>query len=155
MFTVVAGGASALSYQWWRGAEPIIGATDASFAIAAPSVADSGMTLRVTVAGADGMIESSPVHLTVNPAVAQTFALWALAIPDAMQRGALDCPAGDGVSNLVKYALGLSAAAPAAAEQLPRMRVDGEDRWYRSVRDAVIRSGQFAGAKSSHRKSFG
>ena len=130
VFTVEAGGASAVSYQWWRGAEPIIGATDASFTIAAPSVADSGMTLRVTVAGADGMIESSPVHLTVNPVSAQTFASWALSIPDAMQRGALDCPAGDGVPNLVKYALGLPAAAPAAAEQLPRMRLDGENRWY-------------------------
>jgi hypothetical protein len=131
LYTVAATDLSPLSYQWWRGAEPIIGATAESYTIAAPSLADSGAIFRVTVASEAGLVESLPVCLTVNPATTPTYDSWARAIQDPAQREALDCPEDDGVPNLMKYVLGLAPTVRATADRLPWLRVDGETRWYR------------------------
>jgi hypothetical protein len=135
VLSVSATDSGALGYQWWRGAEPIVGATGATYTIPAATLADSGAVFRVTVFGATSSVESAPACLTVNPAVAFTFAAWAQAIPDAAKRGPLDIPADDGAPNLLKYALGLAPTAPVSSAALPQLVEVGGTRSFRWTRD--------------------
>lgn len=139
---------AALHYQWWRGAEPLIGAEGPSYTISRATTADSGAEFRVTVYSSNGSTESRPAHLTVNPVAPVAFETWALAIPNAAKRSPLDAPADDGVPNLLKYALGLPPAVRASAAQLPRLRQDGNAFRYRFSRDkiatGIVATPQFA-----------
>jgi hypothetical protein len=61
----------------------------------------------------------------IPPEPDESFAAWMAGLgegdlPPDGQRGPLDAPAGDGMSNLLKYALGLSPMVP-AAEAAPRL----------------------------------
>lgn len=135
VFSVTATDSVPLSYQWWRGSEPIVGATGATYQIPFSTLADSGTVVRGTVFSINGSASSAPAVLTVNPAGPLAYADWALAIPDVARRGPLDNPAGDGVSNLMKYALGLSPSASAAPNQMPALLRNGEKLAYRFARD--------------------
>ena len=60
-----------------------------------------------------------------------SFAAWMASLPDVEkppigQRGPLDTPAGDGLSNLLKYALGLKPLTPYADEGLKLAYVSGD-----------------------------
>ncbi|HEX9082320.1 MAG TPA: putative Ig domain-containing protein, partial [Holophagaceae bacterium] len=65
-FTVVATGASALSYQWSKNGTPLTGATGASFTTPALALTDSGATYQVVVTDAYGtQATSGTATLTV------------------------------------------------------------------------------------------
>jgi hypothetical protein len=69
-FSVVASGSGTLSYQWFRGAAAISGATLATYTTAVLSLADSGATFSVVVTGSGGTVTSPTATLTVTaPAV--------------------------------------------------------------------------------------
>src|SRR5262249_38222440 len=66
-FTVVAGGAAPLSYQWRKGGSDIPGATSDSFTISPVTTADAGSYL-VVVSNACGSVFSSSATLEVSGA---------------------------------------------------------------------------------------
>jgi Beta-propeller repeat len=69
-FRVVATGSAPLAYQWQRNGVPLAGATDASYATAATTVAnDDGARYAVTVSNAAGSTISTDAMLTVTAAV--------------------------------------------------------------------------------------
>lgn len=103
--SVTATGAD-LSYQWYSGASgsvisPISGATSASYATPALT-ASSSYWVRVT--GTNGSVDSSTATVTVLDA----YTTWAGAISDPAKRGASADADGDGIMNLMEFALGLS-----------------------------------------------
>jgi hypothetical protein len=67
-FSVVATGAASLSYQWQKGATPIMGATSSSYTTAATTTSDSGSQFSVTVSNSLGNATSSVATLTVAAA---------------------------------------------------------------------------------------
>lgn len=74
-FTVVAGGTSPLSYQWFKGAAAIPGATSDSLTISPVAAADAG-SYRVTVTNALATVTSNTAVLSV--AAAQQFSKYDL-----------------------------------------------------------------------------
>ncbi len=64
-FAVTATG-TGLTYQWQRNGEPLAGATQATFTLAAARLADAG-SYRVTIANAAGAVTSAAVELDVAP----------------------------------------------------------------------------------------
>ena len=48
----------------------------------------------------------------------QSFSSWADTIADPAQRGLTNCPAGDGIPNLLKYALGLNPEQPCSQDDI-------------------------------------
>ncbi len=107
--TVGASGLAPLSYQWYRGdsgdvAQPVAGATGASFTTPALT-AWTRYWVRVT--NETGFADSRTVFVRVNGGT-MTLADWTAqgGVP-ADQRTAQATPAGDGVTNLLKYALGV------------------------------------------------
>jgi hypothetical protein len=113
---VNATGIAALAYQWYEGtsgdtSHPISGAIVPNFDTPALS---ASLQLWVRVSCASSFVDSRTVTVAVDSA--QTFAQWiAMSGAPVGQRGALDTPAGDGVSNLIKFALGVSPLDGAGA----------------------------------------
>lgn len=66
-FTVVASGASPLSYQWQKNGANISGANAASYTTPVTTTADSGEQFRVIVSNSSGSDSSNIATLTVNP----------------------------------------------------------------------------------------
>ena len=64
-FSVQAAGTAPLSYQWQRDGQDIPGATAASYALPASSLADTGAVFRVRVSNAAGSVTSTEALLTV------------------------------------------------------------------------------------------
>ncbi len=64
-FAVGASGTAPLSYQWYKGTTAITGATNATFILASPQVADSG-SYTVVVTNPVGSVTSAAAVLTVN-----------------------------------------------------------------------------------------
>jgi hypothetical protein len=119
-FSVIASGAGTLGYAWRRnGAD--IGATSSSLTTGPATLANSGAAYTVVVTDDSGTQETMPVYLTVNPAAPQAFAIWAAMIADPAQRSPSAAPLGDGVPNLVKYALGLAPDQRPAPADLPAL----------------------------------
>ncbi len=102
-FTVQASGDPAPSYQWRKDTEDIPGATSATFSISPVQPSDAG-SYACFVSNASGSALSDAATLTVHTPLAA----WALdhgLDPDG--DGAPDAnPSGDGVPNLLKFALG-------------------------------------------------
>jgi len=73
-FSVVASGATPLSYQWSKntgsGYTPISGATSSSYTTPATTLADNGTTFEVTVTNMVSSVTSNPVTLTVTTSTA-------------------------------------------------------------------------------------
>src|SRR5260370_132368 len=67
-FTVVAGGAAPLSYQWQKNGANIAGATSNSYTTSVTVTADSGSTFGVVVSNTVGTVTSIAATLTVNAA---------------------------------------------------------------------------------------
>jgi hypothetical protein len=65
-FSVVASSAYVLSYQWLRNGATIMGATAASYTLAAATVADNGAQFNVVVSNAYGSVTSKTATLTVQ-----------------------------------------------------------------------------------------
>ena len=68
-FSVAATGTAPLTYQWQRDGANIVGATNASYTIAAVGEGDSGAVFRVIVTNSAGSATSSNSALTVNAVV--------------------------------------------------------------------------------------
>ncbi len=111
-----------LSYQWFHGvagntSDPVAGATSASL-ITPALTATTTFWLRATNAG--GSMDSLAATVTVNTPAQTPLQTWAanhgLTGPDAEANAT---PHGDGVPNLVKFALGLPGNSPAAPSALP------------------------------------
>jgi len=102
VFSVEASG-EILSYRWYKDGNPK--ATGRTLFLPAVSASDIGSYTAAVVGPAD-VVRSDPAELTLR--LTLPFADW-IAASDAPadQRGELDTPAGDGVSNLMKYALGV------------------------------------------------
>jgi hypothetical protein len=110
----VATGTPVLSYQWKKGGEPftdgsnISGATTATLMLTNIQAADAG-SYTVTVTNALGFVTSNPAVLTING----TFAAWQAAKFTLTEQGNPNISGPnaiyghDGLTNLVKYALGL------------------------------------------------
>ena len=69
-FSVQATGTAPLIYQWQRDGVNVTGATAASYSLASPGAADSGVVFRVVVSNSTGSVTSSNALLTVADAVA-------------------------------------------------------------------------------------
>jgi hypothetical protein len=65
-FTVIADGASPLSYRWLRGGAPISGASSNPYSFVAAYPADNGAQISVALNNSFGMITSAVATLTVN-----------------------------------------------------------------------------------------
>ena len=116
--TVPPGGTATLSvaatgawpvFQWYRGApgdvtNPVEGASSSTFTI--PRMV-AGSQFWVRVSNAHGSDDSLAVWVAVAGATGG-YSSWIAAFAEvpAAQRGALATPAGDGVCNFLKYALG-------------------------------------------------
>lgn len=114
---VAAVGEGALTYQWYRGESgdvslPIGDATTAVYQT--PALSAWGR-YWVRVANSAGEVDSATVLVRVlgGTMTLPDWTLWGAVPRD--QRGALDAPAGDGVSNLLKFALGVPPLDSAAA----------------------------------------
>jgi len=85
-----------------------------------PSVEQAPGLYTVTVVVTDGVSsDSQPVSITVTGSdSASTFAGWAEGILNSAQRSVSDCPAGDGIPNLLKYAIGLDPSTPNSTSDL-------------------------------------
>lgn len=117
-----------LAYQWYAGSAgdtsaPVSGATAASFTTPALNAAAS-YWVRVTNAG--GAMDSRAAAIAVNGPAPTPLETWAashgLTGADAEPSAA---PRGDGVPNLVKFALGLPGSIPANPANLPAVGVAG------------------------------
>jgi pectate lyase len=116
-FTVFAGGSTPLYYQWYFNTNtPIANATNSSLTVTNAQSTNAG-TYSVIVTNSAGPASSRYAVLTVN--VPGGFAAWQSANFTSQQltnpaiSGLNATPAGDGVPNLVKYALGLPPFVPA------------------------------------------
>ena len=69
-FSVIGAGTAPLSYQWQTNGTAITGATASSYTTAATTLADNGITFKVTVSNAVGTITSAAATLTVSATAA-------------------------------------------------------------------------------------
>ena len=122
--TVGAAGTAPLSYQWYRGdtASPITGATTASFTTSALT---AWARYWVRVSNPYGTADSATALVEVTGGT-MTIADWTAqgeGTPDGTltpaQRAPLATPAGDGVTNLMKFVLGVPPMENAES-RLPR-----------------------------------
>ncbi|WAC18562.1 immunoglobulin domain-containing protein [Luteolibacter sp. SL250] len=109
-----------ITYKWYHDGMLVAnggrysGAGTASLTIANTTTGDNG-SVRLEISNSAG-IRSRTATLTVEPPPAAGFSAWsALLNVPADKRGLLDTPAGDGISNLIKFALGLTPAIPAGS----------------------------------------
>lgn len=115
-FTVTATGTDPLAYQWRKDGEAIDGATTSSLTIAGVQPADAA-TYDVIVSNAAGSAASSAATLTVLSG----FGAWQVEHFNETERGDPQVSGpdvrltGDGLTNLMKYALGLNPRVPAAS----------------------------------------
>lgn len=128
LFKVVASGSGPMTYQWYQGetgdtSHPIAGATGASFQTPALT-ACTCYWARVT--NALGHADSETQLVEPTP-MTMDFAFWTLRqqLPDSC-RDLTSAPAGDGVPNIMKYALGLGAMDAVTGALPVPVVVDGQ-----------------------------
>jgi hypothetical protein len=117
-FVVVAGGSGPLSYQWYYNTNtPVSAATNSTLTLTNVQPANAG-SYSVVVSNSVNAVSSQFAVLNVNSGLTG-FAAWQAAeftpqqLLDPSISGPNATPAGDGVPNLVKYALGLQPFVPA------------------------------------------
>jgi len=137
-FTVVASGTDPLSYQWRKGGEAINGATNATYTIVGVQTGDTG-SYDVIVTNSAGTATSTAAALTVT--AAGGFTSW---LQDHFNEAERADPqisgpnvvlTADGLTNLLKYALGLDPHV-AATTGLPAAGTNGANWTYTYTRPA-------------------
>jgi hypothetical protein len=120
VLTVAAGGTAPLAFQWYEGecgdvSRPLAGATEASFTTSPLTLSER---YWVRVSNRTSFADSRTALVSIDDG-RRSFTQW-IAGSDAPvdQRGELATPANDGVSNLMKYALGV-LPLDSAATHLP------------------------------------
>jgi hypothetical protein len=120
VLTVVAGGTAPLAFQWYEGecgdvARPLAGATAANFTTSPLTLSER---YWVRVSNRTAFADSRTALVSIDDG-RRSFTQW-IAGSDAPadQRGELATPANDGVTNLMKFALGVSPM-DSAATHLP------------------------------------
>lgn len=104
-FTAAASGTPAPTFQWYKGVDAISGATSSTYSLNSVTAGDAA-SYTVVATNAVGSATSSAAVLTV--ASANPYETWATSYGlDPAGNGAPTAnPSGDGVVNLVKFALG-------------------------------------------------
>lgn len=111
-FTVAASG-QGLSYQWYRGATAIPGATSASYTTPATTLADQGALFQVAVRNAGGEVRSNQVRLTVTTPVSTNPALGRPALASSTEAETLSASAAfDGNAASTRWSSAFSDAVP-------------------------------------------
>lgn len=103
--TAAASGTPAPTLQWYKNDTPISGATSGTYSIGSVVTSDSG-AYKLVATNAAGSATSDVVTVTVGSASA--YQSWASAngLSSGVNDGATQDPDGDGVSNLLEFALG-------------------------------------------------
>jgi Immunoglobulin domain/PQQ-like domain len=112
-FSVIATGATPLTYQWSKNGKPITGAAGSSYTTAAAELSDSGASFTVVVTNAGGTATSEAAKLTVSAAAASTDVVTYKY--DAMRTG----------QNLTETTLTPANVASASFGLLRNLKVDG------------------------------
>jgi len=138
--TAAPAGLTPVSYQWRRDNFPISGANAATLALTAVSSSDSA-DYTVVLGLADGtFVVSAPYALTVSVPTARE--LWRQTNFGSIANSGLGAdtadPDGDGLTNLLEYALGLDPRAPNGAS-LPTIGTDASN-WTFTYRIPTDRS---------------
>lgn len=122
-FTAAASGTPAPTFQWFKGVDAISGATSATYSLTSVSAGDAA-SYTVVATNAVGSATSSAAVLTI--ASASPYDTWATSYGlDPAGNGAPTAnPSGDGVVNLVKFALGGSPNL-AGSTTLPTVAASG------------------------------
>jgi len=137
-FTVTATGTDPLSYQWRKNTQNITGATTASYTIIGAQTTDAG-SYDVIVTNSAGTATSSAATLTVTLPVG--FSSWLQSNfteaeqADPQISGPNVVLTADGLTNLLKYALGLDPHV-AATTGLPAAGTNGPNWTYTYTRPA-------------------
>lgn len=114
------------TYQWYRGTEAISGATTNTYALSAVALADAGVYTLVATNVVGAANSQAVTVVVVTP-----YQSWALDHGlDLTTAGAPEVDAaGDGIPNLVKFALGGDPRIPGAAPLPVLERADGQYRF--------------------------
>jgi len=146
-FTAAASGTPSPTFQWYKGASAISGATSASYSLTSVASGDAG-SYTVVATNAVGSATSSAAVLTV--ASANPYNTWAASYSlDPSGNGAPTAnPSGDGVVNLLKFALGGSPNV-AGSTTLPVVATSGANLTF-TYNVKVAATAQYSiGAQSS------
>lgn len=138
--TAVPGSLAPVSYQWRRDNAPIAGATSATLVLpSATSLASADYTVVLGLADGTSVV-STPYALTVGAPSARE--LWRQtnfgSTANTGSGADLADPDGDGLTNLLEYALGLDPNAPSGTNGL-QLEADAND-WIFTYRVPVDRS---------------
>ena len=116
-------GYPAATYQWYRGASPIDGATSATYVISSASAADVG-DYTVVLTNTAGTATSAIASVSVSsPPSAYDSYVQAAGLNPATDGAPTANPSGDGIANLLKFVLGGDPLVP-QPDLLPVATVD-------------------------------
>lgn len=119
--TVAARGTAPLAFQWYKDGIPLSGATATSYVIPSLSAGNNGAYTVVVTSGANTLTSDAATVAVGTPSPADPFADYVAGLPED-KRGANDDPDGDGISNLLEYALALDPAV-ASTTGLPEATI--------------------------------
>ena len=129
-FTVAATGTGTLSYQWYKAGTAISGATSATLSLTNLQLTDAA-SYSVTVTGT---VAPAATSNTASLTVTQGFTDWATAKGlTGTTAAATATPAGDGITNLVKFAHGLDPLQPVTSG-LPTLITESGQQVFRFTR---------------------
>jgi len=129
VLSVVATGTGPLSYSWTRDGAELTGATQAQLVFAADDVMLSGV-YRVSVSNSAGAATSDGAIVSIGGR--SSYAAWALGLGLLAPEPLAD-PDGDGMSNLLEFALGLDPEQVDVQPLALRFTTDGATEIYAFV----------------------
>ena len=136
-FSVTAGGIAPFTFQWFKNGSLINGATNSTLPFTNAQFSDAG-SYTVLIGNANGTTLSNAATLTVIDGFAayRTANFNSTELTDPNKSGANAIFGFDGLTNLVKYALGLPAKADTVLG-LPTLTNNGTDWVYTYTRPAT------------------
>ncbi len=146
--TSAASGSPAPTYQWFKGGEPIDGATSAVYSTTA--TAESAGTYYVVATNAVGFATSTAVNVTLSGS-ASAYDTWASAqgLTAGVNDGTTQDPDGDGLSNALEFALGGNPLSAASAPKPVFARVGNSYTFTYDVKTDALGEFQIAAQSST------